>query len=60
VDYGFNQFYEEIKVQDEPLTYGIPNSVLLAQGVDPEMLAVLPEDVRAEVLSTIHYNPPVR
>jgi hypothetical protein len=37
------------------MTYGIPNSVLLANDIDPSILDDLPEDLRAELLSTIDY-----
>lgn len=30
------------------MTYGFPNSVLIAHGIDPEILEYLPEDMRAE------------
>lgn len=40
------------------MTFGIPNSVLIAHDYDPEILHELPEDVRAEILSSINWRPP--
>ena len=37
--------------EDEPTTYGYPNSLLIANEIDPEILGMLPEDMRAELLS---------
>ena len=39
------------------MTYGIPNSVLAAHEIDPEILQDLPEDMRVELLSTIDWQP---
>jgi hypothetical protein len=35
------------------MTFGYPNSLLLENEIDPLMLHELPEEVRAEILSTI-------
>lgn len=40
----------------EPSTYGIPNAVLIAHDIDPEILQDLPEDVRQELLSTVEWQ----
>ena len=45
-------------VEQEPHTFGYPNSVLIANDIDPEILNDLPEDVRVELLSTIDWQPP--
>lgn len=37
------------------MTFGYPNSVLLQNDIDPEILHDLPEDVRVELLSTINW-----
>lgn len=42
------------------MTFGIPNSVLIAHDYDPEILHELPEDVRAEILSSINWRPPAQ
>jgi len=39
------------------MTFGIPNSVLLANDVSPEVLHDLPEEMRVELLSTINWAP---
>jgi hypothetical protein len=50
---------EEVKVeQPEPeveMTFGFPNSVLIENEIDPQMLYELPEDMRVELLSTINW-----
>lgn len=38
-------------------TFGYDNEVLLANGIDPEILAELPEEMRAELLSSIDIQP---
>jgi len=43
---------EEMK-EAEPMTFGVPNSVLEAQGIDPSVLEFLPEDMRTELLRGI-------
>ena len=39
------------------MAYGFPVSVLQAHDIEPEVLDDLPEDMRAELLSTIEWNP---
>jgi len=39
------------------MTFGYPNSVLIAHDLDPAILNELPEELRAELLSSIDYNP---
>jgi hypothetical protein len=34
-------------------TYGFPNSLLIENDIDPEMLHEFPEELRVEILSTI-------
>ena len=59
----FNQgiALEEEKKDQEPVqsgfTFGYDNEVLLANGIDPEILAELPEEMRAELLSSIDIQP---
>ena len=43
---------EEMK-EAEPMTFGVPNSVLSAQGIDPSVLEFVPEDMRIELLRGI-------
>ena len=40
------------------MTFGYPNSILIAHDIDPEILHELPEDLRAELLSTVVYEAP--
>ena len=42
------------------MTFGIPNSVLIAHDYDPDILHELPEDVRAEILNSINWQPPAQ
>ena len=35
------------------MSFGFPNSVLLAHDISPEILMDLPEEMRAELLSTV-------
>ena len=35
------------------MTFGYPNSLLLANDIEPGMLNELPEELRAEILSSI-------
>ena len=35
------------------MTFGFPNTLLRANDIDPEMLFEFPEDLRAEILSTL-------
>ena len=35
------------------MTFGYPNSLLLENDIEPQMLHELPEELRAEILSTI-------
>jgi len=35
------------------MTFGFPNSFLLENDIEPAMLCELPEDLRAEILSTL-------
>ena len=43
---------EEIK-QEVPMTFGVPDSVLIAHDIDPSVLEFLPEDMRIELLQPI-------
>lgn len=43
---------EEIK-EEEPMTFGVPNSVLIAHNIDPSVLEFLPEEMRIELMSSI-------
>lgn len=45
---------------DEPMTCGIPNSVLIANDIDPVILIDLPEELQAVVLSEINWQPPAQ
>lgn len=38
---------------EEEMTYGYPNSLLLANEIEPDVLEFLPEDTRVEILSAI-------
>lgn len=50
---------EEEKRQEEAgRTFGYDNQFLLDNGIDPAILAELPEDLRIELLSTIEVQPP--
>lgn len=46
--------------EQEPMTLGIPNSVLLANDIDPAILIDLPEELQATVLSEINWQPPAQ
>ena len=35
------------------MTYGFPNSLLIANDIEPSMLDELPEDLRNDILNTI-------
>jgi len=35
------------------MTFGFPNSLLIENDIEPAMLNELPEDLRAEILSTV-------
>jgi|LauGreDrversion4_2_1035121.scaffolds.fasta_scaffold102538_1 hypothetical protein len=37
------------------MTFGIPNSVLLAHNIDPQILHEIPDDMRDELLSSVHW-----
>lgn len=37
------------------MTFGFPNSVLIAHDIEPDILQDLPEDMRTELLSTINW-----
>lgn len=39
--------------EEEAMTYGYPNTLLLANDIQPDVLEFLPEDTRVEVLSAI-------
>jgi len=41
------------------MSFGYPNSVLIENDIDPEILNDLPEEVRVELLSTINWQRPV-
>jgi len=49
-----------VAIEQEPMTCGIPNSVLLAHDIDPVILIDLPEDIQASVLSEINWQPPAQ
>lgn len=40
-------------IPEEEMTFGYPNSLLREHGIEPSVLWEVPEDVRAEILSTI-------
>lgn len=44
-------------MEAEPSSYGIPNSVLLAHEIDPEMLADLPDELRDELIASVNWQP---
>ena len=39
--------------EDVEMTFGYPNSILLENDIDPQMLDMLPEEIRVEILSSI-------
>ena len=39
------------------MTYGFPNHVLWAHGIDPDILQDLTEELREELLASVEYNP---
>ena len=43
---------EEVK-QEEEMTFGFPNALLLANDIEPSMLAELPEELRTELLAPL-------
>jgi len=51
---------QEVAQADEPMTCGIPNSVLIANDIDPVILIDLPEELQAVVLSEINWQPPAQ
>lgn len=48
---------QEAVVEPEPSTCGYPNSLLIENGIDPEVLMCLPEEDRVEILSTLPLPP---
>jgi hypothetical protein len=44
---------EQPAEEDEDMTFGYPNSLLIANDIAPAVLECLPEETRAEVLSQI-------
>ena len=39
--------------QEEETTFGFPNALLIANDIEPSMLAELPEEMRTEVLAPL-------
>ena len=44
---------EEVKQEEEATTFGFPNALLIANDIEPSMLAELPEEMRTEVLAPL-------
>lgn len=50
----YENIVQEIAAEEEEqFTFGYPNSLLRQNEIEPELLNEVPEDVRAEILSTI-------
>lgn len=47
-------------VEEEPMTYGIPDRVWLENDIDPAILEDLPEETRNDIIAGMDWEPPVQ